>query len=668
MKKNILLFLGVNFYLLNTFAQKSQILMDYPCESCRYKEKKSSNLDSVLNYNFFDVRQLLDTLKKINGSQIEYKYSTPGQIVAYNKKKIDKKAKAEANIKAKEKAAEEWRIRDSTAKDYALTRGLPYIPIKPFYYYDEVENKDSIILESRKFKISFKGKFDPVIDGIICIENYRYNSFTRNIDILYQNDSIKSIRYFNSSSSKSYNYKFADGNNKYWTFTFINNLTTKFDYFDDSNEEKRRFIQKMYFNTNNNLKFYFPNDLDFGELISFYEMFTKPSSLIDVTWDPKSTDPKCKVETKKINKKTWTNYSDSTGNVYSLHFCNLTEKDNLIQIERLDSRMAGGMYSGYTKYSIKPLAKIKHIYNPNQESPLFLNCFGDCSAKGDDEAKNRKGNIVNYSAEVQILKNGLIDEPLKVEITYDSITQSSRLKVFMFKELLAEGTDIVVIPFSKSMSGTIKTYSKKVKFAGINGKIALSIKKDILHDGDDYFDIYKYLEGEDLDVMESIFRKKLFITPEPLSTTTLGTFDPVKKSFSDRTPDYLYQKVKFQTDTTENRYSICCPYYKYNEQGDLSDRQKINTAYQFLPNGNVFDSINNNINMNEFGEIITSSYFKDYANSKQWFAFYNKVMDKVSEDLNNSMMKLEKENNVCSFCNKSLENQKTGFIKKDELI
>ncbi len=97
----------------------------------------------------------------------------------------------------------------------------------------------------------------------------------------------------------------------------------------------------------------------------------------------------------------------------------------------------------------------------------------------------------------------------------------------------------------------------------------------------------------------------------------------------------------------------------------MSDRQKINTAYQFLPKGNVFDSINNN--MNEFGEIITSSYFKDYANSKQWFAFYNKVMDKVSEDLNNSMMKLEKENNVCSFCNKSLENQKTGVIKKDEL-
>ena len=132
----------------------------------------------------------------------------------------------------------------------------------------------------------------------------------------------------------------------------------------------------------------------------------------------------------------------------------------------------------------------------------------------------------------------------------------------------------------------------------------------------------------------SSINNSIYINSLPLATSPLGKFDPITKAFTDRTNDYLYQKILFDTNKLSKDYG------------------KMMLLYQYLPNGQIYDSLN--LYKNEFGEQIGKSVLKPFPYSKDYMALLNKQQNEADEMQIKLMQGMLKELNTCDNCGNTI--------------
>jgi hypothetical protein len=132
----------------------------------------------------------------------------------------------------------------------------------------------------------------------------------------------------------------------------------------------------------------------------------------------------------------------------------------------------------------------------------------------------------------------------------------------------------------------------------------------------------------------SSINNSIYINSLPLATSPLGKFDPITKVFTDRTNDYLYQKILFDTNKLSKDYG------------------KMMLLYQYLPNGQIYDSLN--LYKNEFGEQIGKSVLKPFPYSKDYMALLNKQQNEADEMQIKLMQGMLKELNTCDNCGNTI--------------
>ena len=206
-------------------------------------------------------------------------------------------------------------------------------------------------------------------------------------------------------------------------------------------------------------------------------------------------------------------------------------------------------------------------------------------------------------------------------------------------------------PFrSAFILGELKTYAKNINISKIYKEKFVLTLLDVRNENElnrSYCsDFFSFSET----FYEFNFFDKIKIARQPLAFSVLGTFDPNTKQFCDKTGDYLYQKISFV------------------ENPKKTDSE-IQLAYQYLPNGKIFDSIN--IKKNDFGEQIGKSELFTMPFSKIYSQRFNKTFevsmakfDVLSLFYNtNESKKIE---GYCSYCSKTFVNNQMGIITSME--
>jgi hypothetical protein len=336
-----------------------------------------------------------------------------------------------------------------------------------------------------------------------------------------------------------------------------------------------------------------------------------------------------------LKRKTWITYTNNANKVLPYNYSNITVTDSSFIIERIGDienkkymeryildRMSfskytynGGIFeSGYSEhiilaqknkssYRMEPSFCIHNPlitkWNRTGQDNIQLNVFidGKKLLEGNvDNNGNLKGWCNYYSVNAKVYQNRYYDT-LKPKTINGVLFSSSQLK------------PLTTFKYCLSAMDVSSSYNKQ----GYNAQFDLK-----------YWDPMPF---------ESIYLN-IFPDFSPLSITPLGKFNTSLKLFVDKTDDYLSQRAFFSTVGTSE--------YKGEKYGTLK------VLYQYLPDGQIYDSVNTN--KNEFGEQLGKSSLKPFPLGQEYIVLMKKEQNDIEELKIKSMQGMLKELNTCDHC------------------
>ncbi len=503
----------------------------------------------------------------------------------------------------------------------------------------------------------FQGIIDPTITGVIKFNEIYFDPSRKfsesekdkitdpiNIEYIISNDSIKSIHFIDQEQTWNTQY-----------FVLINDKNIKIinekkgtSYSDGNRREY--FID--HYSKNDialSLMSYCPKSLQ-GE--TWYNLFSSLfnkvyrsviignliSSNIDLGMYGNEGIIDAQNEKCILTKKSWTTFQDLKNVQFQYHEADIKENDTLFIFSSLIN-----VEKKRFKYEcfIDKTVKTEYWYSPS----------GDIIEMVDKQQILTLFNNSKYKSNPKPTRYN----PLVFSLVKDKLTNSVLTKVMVGNKILAEG-NIKYDLKNRSIVGQLKTYSIKANLGnGIEAKIALTCQQPI-QDFIRNSSLKNFASPADFmpnqfntnETTNAFFYKSLYIDPSPLATTPLGRFDPKSRGFIDPSSDYLYQKIEF---------------------ADMKDEKgAVLLAYQYLPGGIVFDSINKKLN--DFGEQIGKSKFKDYPQSKEYASAFNKKLEQsVDEGSFNLLYNAKKSKEIakyCSYCSKPFSASQQGILTKME--
>ena len=494
----------------------------------------------------------------------------------------------------------------------------------------------------------FQGLIKPSITGILKICNVSpYNSGIGvddegNCEYVISNDTIKSISFNNTDKYRS-NITISTNSGKLNIFSI-----SEFIYSKKVKIQKRFLVgdgnswMAMYpLNDNKNSKEF---NFDGFELLmeSFTsktaEQLTAHGSFINEN----ITDNKLTAENQKnlLTRINWTSFKDINGNIHPYHECTFKETDTTFILTKLIEVEKKRFYK-------------ESIINKSRKIETTFNKIGEVIKLTDSrQIEEFADHVSDYGKWSNFLVFSVSHIPNSV--LYNT-------KVMIDNALLAEGDleykskdkeDSKNDPFRfASILGELKTYAKNVNISKIYKEKLVLTLLDVRRNEKELNSSYRSNFFSNSETFyEYNFFKKIYIDRQPLAFSVLGTFDPKTKQFCDKTGDYLYQKIIFV------------------ENAKKSDSE-IQLAYQYLPNGKIFDSIN--IKKNDFGEQIGKSELFTMPFSKIYSQRFNKAFEESMAKVDvlslfyntNESKKIE---GYCSYCSKTFVNNQKGIITSME--
>lgn len=517
-------------------------------------------------------------------------------------------------------------------------------------------SKKGVVIPSLLDGIGFKfqGVITPRIEGVLQVYNDKYNfSFERlKMEFVIRNGEITSIRII-ESRYESYNHTYGD-----IVINIADTVVIKtLDWYGFKND---RFNNTLIFNEFKvlnsdafsslllklkNIKFHISLRLESRTCekwqTDFVEPITERISLHRYKANVIKTNRTRSnvINEKNINdllkRKTWITYTDNSNKVLPYNYSNITVTDSSFVIERIGDienkkyverfildRISFSEYiyknkifeSGFSEHIIiaqknKPSYREEPSYcihnplitkwNRTGQDNIQLNMFidGKKLLEGNvDNNGNLKGWCNYYSVNAKVYQNRYYDT-LKPKTINGVLFSSSQLK------------SLTTFKYCLSAMDVSSSYNKQ----GYNAQFDLK-----------YWDPMPF---------ESIYLN-IFPDFSPLSITPLGKFNTSLKLFVDKTDDYLSQRAFFSTVGTSE--------YKGEKYGTLK------VLYQYLPDGQIYDSVNTN--KNEFGEQLGKSSLKPFPLGQEYIVLMKKEQNDIEELKIKSMQGMLKELNTCDHC------------------
>jgi hypothetical protein len=518
---------------------------------------------------------------------------------------------------------------------------------------------DDVFSNGGQYPVNFRfqGIIEPAVTGIVKFNNIYFDPIRGfaesekdkitdpiNIEYVISNDSVKSIRFIDPQKQLF--------DIQYFILIKDKNLKIirekKGQGYSDAN--KRNYFIEHYSLADKVLELmsYLPISLEGKAWYDLFSSLFKPvyrsvisgnliSSNIDLGMYGNEGVINAQNENCILTRKSWTTFQDLKNNLLQYHEVDLKENDTVF------------VFSSLINVDKKRF-KYESFIDKTVKTEYWYNSGGDIIAMVDKQQLLTLFDNNNYKSKPKPTRYN----PLVFSIVKDTLTNFVVTKVMMDNKILAEGNVKYDLYYS-SISGQFKTYSVKANIGdGIEAKIALTCQQPL----QEYIRsttlknwaspaVFKPNQFYTNEFAKAIFRS-LYIDPSPLSITPLGKFDPKSQKFIDPSPDYLYQKIEF---------------------ADIKDEKgTVLTAYQYLPDGKVFDSINRKLN--DFGEQIGKSKFKDYPKSKEYVTAFNKKMEESVDDGSFNILYNEKRSkeiaNYCSYCGKPFTKGQQGILSKME--
>lgn len=354
------------------------------------------------------------------------------------------------------------------------------------------------------------------------------------------------------------------------------------------------------------------------------------------------TDNKLTAENQKnlLTRINWTSFKDINGNIHPYHECTFKETDTTFILTKLIEVEKKRFYK-------------ESIINKSRKIETTFNRSGEVIKLTDSrQIEEFADHVSDYGKWSNFLVFSVSHIPNSV--LYNT-------KVMIDNALLAEGDleykskdkkDSKNDPFRfASILGELKTYAKNVNISKIYKEKLVLTLLDVRRNEKELNSSYRsdFFSNSETFYEYNFFRK-IHIDRQPLAFSVLGTFDPKTKQFCDKTGDYLYQKISFVENAKK-------------------DDSEIQLAYQYLPNGKIFDSIN--IKKNDFGEQIGKSVLFTMPFSEIYSQRFNKAFEESMAKVDvlslfyntNESKKIE---GYCSYCSKTFVNNQKGIITSME--
>jgi hypothetical protein len=496
----------------------------------------------------------------------------------------------------------------------------------------------------------FKGVITPQINGVIQIysdkdpNNFNY----RNLKIEYaiSNGIISSIKIYQfraPSTNKSFgdiviqigdtvNFKMLD----YFTFStnhqidlFVNNNSILYRNISVLNNKK---LQQILFN----LKYIenkceiqdnhiYCNDWFDLNIKNNCERLFSERYLGNIIKNNRSYEVNDGIANDVLKRKSWNSYINSKNEEIPYNYSKIITTDSTYIIERIED-IDQNKY--IERFIIDKMSYVKEIYNNNNwissssQHQIYAD-FKDNSYKS--APKFTVGNplkitankidtstiSVSYFYDEKLLMNGQIDNNDNCKGWFTIYSINANLIKNQYSYQLKDSFTKSLNKWKLCLSGT----KNNNQYTGTTYNKLL----DINYWNPNWFSSINY---------------SIFINSLPLATSPLGKFDPITKLFTDRTNDFLYQKILFDSNKLSKDYG------------------KMMLLYQYLPNGQIYDSIN--LYKNEFGEQIGKSVLKPFPYSKDYMALLNKQQNEADEMQIKLMQGMLKELNTCDNCGNTI--------------
>jgi|GEM_PF-2744307 len=518
---------------------------------------------------------------------------------------------------------------------------------------------DDVFSNGGKYPVNFRfqGIIEPGITGVVKFNNIYFDpvrGFAEsekekitdpiNIEYVVSNDSVKSIRFIDPQQQIF--------NSQYFILIEDHNLKIIREERGQgySGAKKRKYFVEHYTLSDKTISLiqYLPIDLR-GK--SWYDLFSslfKPVYRMEILGNLIASNINLGMygnegvitaqnENCILTRKSWTTFQDSKNNLLQYHEVALTENDSVFIFNSLIN-------------VDKKRFKYENIIDKTVKTEFWYGFNGDIVKMIDKQQLLTLFDNDNYKSNPIPTRYN----PLVFSIVNDTITNSTITKIMIGNKVLAEG-NLKYDFYNSSIVGQINTFSVKVNIGdGIEAKLAITCQQPL----QEYIRsttlknfaspaIFKPNQFFTNEFSKAFFRS-LYIDPSPLAITPLGMFNPKSQKFEDRSPDYLYQKIQL---------------------ADIKDEKGTPLlAYQYLPDGKVFDSINRKLS--DFGEQIGKSKFKDYPHSKEYITAFNKKLEQSVDDGSFNLLYNEKRSkeiaNYCSYCGKSFSKGQQGILSKME--
>ena len=336
-----------------------------------------------------------------------------------------------------------------------------------------------------------------------------------------------------------------------------------------------------------------------------------------------------------LKRKSWTTYSNNNNFELPYNYSNITVNDSSFVIERITD-IENKKYMEI--YILDRMSYIKNIYKDGEwdssySEHMILSRLNEQSyMKSPSYAINNpiimkwkredNENIhVDFHIDGKKLLEGNVDNNgnLKGWCNYYAVNVKQYNKRY-YDNLKPQTINGVL--FSSNQLKSLTTF----KYCLSAMDVANSYNKE-------NYNVNYNLKFWDPKPFESIY---LGIYPDfsPLAVSPLGKFYTPLKLFVDKTEDYLSQRAFFSTVGTSE--------YKGEKYGTLK------VLYQYLPNGQVYDSVNTN--KNEFGEQLGKSNLKPFPLGKDYMVLMKKEQNDSEEWKYKMMQAMIKGLNICDHC------------------